>query len=620
MAVRQQSHAAHSLDDTRLRLLLAGSLIVLLFVGVVARLLYLQTVKASELRRLAARYGGLRVQKWTLFGRRGQIKDRAGNILAMDVNSLSITIRSRAVTEPAQVAATLSPIVGIPATEIERRILERRLAAEQTADGKQRTGVFVLKREISGEKAEMLKAAREQERKRVRALRQKRARQSTAQSLRATSWLDGVDITEEPRRQYPYGSIASALIGFTDPDQEQGQAGIERLFDDTLSAKKGEVRGIAGARGQILAGTRQVISEPRNGSDVQLTIDVNVQSIAEGCLEEVMQKHQPAGACALVMDVHTGDLLAVANVPRIDLNERGRELKEHGLGVMRNMAFTFLFEPGSTFKPITIAAALEEGRIRSGQGFYCAGSAKVGKHTIRCAPHGGRRAHGFQTLEEVVAHSCNVATAQIGLALGATALYRAVERFGMLERPVVGSLRGRLEPPEKWQRIRVANVAFGQGVQVTPVALLAAYAVIANDGVYVKPRLLMSDPFETSPVLSPEVAQRMRQYLRAVVEEGTGELATVHGYEVAGKTGTAQKVIPGRRGYASGKYVASFVGFAPADNPRIAVLVVVDEPRNGHYGGVVAAPAFARITERVLAYLGVPANLQSEARVSNARR
>jgi cell division protein FtsI/penicillin-binding protein 2 len=204
--------------------------------------------------------------------------------------------------------------------------------------------------------------------------------------------------------------------------------------------------------------------------------------------------------------------------------------------------------------------------------------------------------------------------------LGPSALYETTERFGLLEKPVKGSEGGRLEKPTRWQRIRLANVAFGQGLQVTPLGLAAAYAAIANDGVYVKPRLLLNEPVETRVVLSPEVARRMRDYLRAVVDEGTGKMAEVEGYDVAGKTGTAQKVIPGRRGYAPGKYVASFVGFAPADNPRIVVLVVVDEPRNGYFGGVVAAPAFARITERVLVYLGVPAMPDKEKHISVSKR
>ncbi|MCS6829095.1 MAG: penicillin-binding transpeptidase domain-containing protein, partial [bacterium] len=217
---------------------------------------------------------------------------------------------------------------------------------------------------------------------------------------------------------------------------------------------------------------------------------------------------------------------------------------------------------------------------------------------------------------EVVAHSCNVATAQIGINLGAHALYEATQQFGFLEKQVVGGARGRLEKPDGWAKIRLANVAFGQGVQVTPLALAAAYAVIANDGVYVKPRLLLNEPVETRVVLSPAVAREMREYLKAVVDDGTGKLAEVDGYTTAGKTGTAQKVIPGRRGYAPGRYVASFVGFAPADEPRIVVLVAVDEPRHGYFGGTVAAPAFARITERVLAYLGVPATPGEARRTS----
>lgn len=608
-----------TLDDARWRLLLTGWVVVLLFFGAWARLLYLQTAKADALRAQAKQYGGLRTKKWIVYGMRGAIKDRLGNVLAMDVMSLSIYIRPKAVTDVQLVSRQLSPFVGKPATEIERKILEWKKfidEAEKRAKSEQGNGAkpsipsaFALKRELVGEQVRRLKDVIAEERKRLAKAIKDSARSRKA--FQVTSWLEGVDVVEEPRRHYPYGAIASALIGFTNVD-EGGLTGIEALYDKALGAKHGEVEGVLGAGGQIAVGTRKVVNSPKNGGEVQLTVDVNIQSITEECLQEMMEKHQPAGACAIVMDVRNGDLLAVANMPRIDLNNWKRELKEHGLGVMRNMAMTFLFEPGSTFKPITIAAAMEAGVVGEGSRLYCTGSMKIGKHTIHCARHGGSRAHGSQTLRDVVAHSCNIATAQIGMKLGASALYEATRRFGFLEKPVAGSERGRLAKPDGWQRIRLANVAFGQGIQVTPLGLAAAYAAIANDGVYVKPRLLLNEPVETRAVLSPEVACRMREYLRAVVDEGTGKLAQVKGYDIAGKTGTAQKVVPGKKGYAPGKYVASFVGFAPADNPRIVVLVVVDEPHNGYFGGTVAAPVFARITERVLVYLGVPAKVEQD--------
>lgn len=612
-----------SLDDARWRLLLTGWMVALLFCGAWGRLLYLQTVKADALRSQAQRYGGLRKRTWTVYGTRGAIKDRRGNVLAMDVMSLSVHIRPKAVTDVRQLARRLSPIVGLPASDIERQIVQwkrrieeaeqRKSVAQDDRSGASVPRSFFLKRGLVGEKAKQMQEAVDQERQRLSKELEQLARSRAR--VQQTSWLDGVDILEEPCRQYPYGAIASALIGFTDSD-ERGLTGVEYLFEQTLRARHGLVEGVMGAKGQILVGTRVVRTPFRNGGDVQLAIDANIQNIAEECLQEVMERHQPAGACAVVMDVRSGDLLAVASMPRIDLNNWRQEVKRRGLGVMRNMATSFLFEPGSTLKPITIAAAMQAGVVGSGSSFYCNGSLKIGRHTIHCARHGGSRAHGHQRLEEVVAHSCNIATAQIGMRLGANALYEAVQRFGLLEKPVVGSEKGRLEKPDGWQRIRLANVAFGQGVQVTPLGLAAAYATIANDGVYVKPRLLLNEPVETHAVLSPQVARQMREYLKAVVGEGTGKLADVKGYEVAGKTGTAQKVIPGKRGYAPGKYVASFVGFAPADNPRIVVLVAVDEPRNGYFGGVVAAPAFARITERVLAYLGVPAMPDKKKNVS----
>lgn len=622
MAVRRRRRQ-FSLDDARWRLLLTGWVVTLLFFGAWARLLYLQTAKADALREQAQKYGGLRKKTWTVYGTRGAIKDRHGNIMAMDVMSLSVYIRPKAVSDVKQVSRQLSWVVNMPASNIEQQILRWKKLIEEAERGN-RAGAkvpysFALRREVVGEEAKRLKEAIAQERRRLSDELERMADSHAGADVRLTSWLDGVDVVEEPCRRYPYGAIASALIGFTDVD-EKGLAGIEYLFEQTLGARHGLVEGVLGARGQIVVGTRVVKTPSKNGGDVQLAIDVNIQNIAEECLQEVMEKHKPAGACAIVLDVHSGDLLAVASMPRIDLNNRKQELKKYGLGVMRNMATTFLFEPGSTFKPITIASAMEAGVVGNNSSFYCTGSLKIGKHTIHCARHGGSRAHGHQGLEEVVAHSCNVATAQIGMRLGAYALYEAVQRFGLLEEPVVGSQKGGLEKPDSWERIRLANVAFGQGVQVTPLGLAAAYAAIANDGVYVKPRLLLNEPVETRVVLSPQVARQMRQYLKAVVDEGTGKLADVKGYEVAGKTGTAQKVVPGRRGYASGKYVASFVGFAPADNPRIVVLVVVDEPHNGYFGGVVAAPAFAKITERVLAYLGVPAMPDKEKHVSLSRR
>lgn len=616
-----------TLEDARWRLLLTGWLITLLFFGAWARLLYLQTDKADALRAQAERYGGLRRQRWTVYGMRGTIRDRLGNVLAMDVMSVSIYVRPKLVTDARTVARQLSPFVGKTAVEIEREIVARKRRieeAEQQRMSGQGRGVyaavapsFTLKRDLVGEPARRLKEALVQERRRVL-----RAMQDSARSRRpipVTSWLDGVDVVDEPCRYYPYGAMASALIGFTDADG-RGMEGIEHLYDRVLAATHGEVEGVPGARGQIMPGTRVVRRLSADGGDVQLTIDANIQSIAESCLQEVMEKHQPAGACAIVMDVRSGDLLAVANMPRVDLNNWVQELKKFGQRVMYNMAMKFLFEPGSTFKPVTIAAAMQAGVVGEGSRFHCSGSMKIGKHTIHCVRHGGSRAHGRQTLRDVVAHSCNIATAQIGMRLGPSALYETTERFGFLEKPVKGSEAGRLEKPGRWQSIRLANVAFGQGLQVTPLGLAAAYAAIANDGVYVKPRLLLNEPVETHAVLSPEVARQMRDYLRAVVDEGTGKMAEVKGYEIAGKTGTAQKVIPGRRGYAPGKYVASFVGFAPADNPRIVVLVVVDEPRNGYFGGVVAAPAFARITERVLVYLGVPATPDAEKHVSVSKR
>lgn len=590
--VSRRKERPFKLEDARRRVLLMAWLFVLLFVGVWGRVLYLQTAGAAKLREHAQSFVAWRRFRWTIYASRGHIKDRSGKILAMDVPSVSILIRPSIVKRPEEVAEALSQITGIPASSIATRIRSAKAP-------------FWLKRGLSGAAMERLQGAVRREKERL----QQHPSQTT------WSWLHEVDLMEEPHRQYPYGSLACALIGFTDVD-EQGRAGVEYILNDMLRAEHGIVEGERGRAGQIVPGTRRVVRRPTNGRDLRLTIDVNIQSIAEECLREVVRKHQPRRACAIVMDVKNGDLLAVANTPSINLNARAQVKANELMESMYNMALMFLFEPGSTFKPVTIAAALEANVVSDHSTFECTGQMRVGKHNIRCVPHGGSRAHGRQFLHDVVARSCNVATVRIGMKLGASRLYEAIQRFGVLNMPadIPGCQKGILKKPWEWETIRLANVSFGQGLMVTPLGLAAAYTAIANDGIYVRPRLLSNTPVETHVALSPETASKMREYLSAVVEEGTGKLAAAQGYQSAGKTGTAQKVLPNVRGYAKGKYVASFVGFAPADEPRIVVAVVVDEPRNGYYGGTVAAPAFREISERVLTYLGVPAHPKEDDR------
>jgi stage V sporulation protein D (sporulation-specific penicillin-binding protein) len=315
------------------------------------------------------------------------------------------------------------------------------------------------------------------------------------------------------------------------------------------------------------------------------------------------------------MDPNTGEVLALATRPAFDPNEYWRC---EGASLVCP-AVTSPYEPGSTFKLIAACAAVEEGVMSHRETYTCTGSRPVGNHTISCALHGGARAHGTNDLDHMVIKSCNVGMATVALALGQERLYKWVRQFGFGEKTgieLAGESRGQVSPAASWSQIQVANIGFGQGISVTPLQLLAAYCAVANGGKRVYPRVVqmvtsadgrverLSQP-EPKRILKPATAERLRAVLEKVVTEGTGKQAQVPGRRVAGKTGTAQKPVPGL-GFVTGVYIGSFVGFAPVSDPRVAIIVVLDEPKGAYYGGVVAAPVFQAICERTLAYLRVP--------------
>ncbi|MBC8102593.1 MAG: penicillin-binding protein 2, partial [Cytophagales bacterium] len=342
-----------------------------------------------------------------------------------------------------------------------------------------------------------------------------------------------------------------------------------------------------------------------------LTLDSDLQHAVQRSLAAACEKSHAAGGTAIVLDPKTGDILALANCPTYNVNDRARTSPECRM----NRAVTAPFEPGSTLKVITAAAALEEHLVSASSDFYCTGRMKVGRRSIGCA-HGDQ--HGSESLNDVIKNSCNIATAQMGFKLGKTTLHRYEKLFGFgekLESGLPGESRGLLTPPEQWSDIQLANVAFGQGISVTPLQLAAAYAAIANDGVYLRPRIVRGvrnpDTEQVTPdpipqgrrVVSPQTAQEMRRMLQSVVDGGTGKLAQLDSYTAGGKTGTAQIA---ENGHYGGKFVASFVGMAPAAAPQFVVLVAITDPKGGHYGGVVAGPVFKEICEKALIARRVP--------------
>ncbi len=427
---------------------------------------------------------------------------------------------------------------------------------------------------------------------------------SRLQALRKKGLLPGVEYEEGFKRFYPAGDLASNVLGFTNLDGS-GIEGVEASLNPILSGRPGLVSADVDARGEILPGSLHWERHPVDGTPLRLSLDLVLQGIAEAEIDKAVQQYQAKGATCIVMDVQTGEILAMAVNPRFNPNKYQKSKPE----TRRNRALTDRYEPGSTLKAITAAAALETGVFPPESTAYCPGRIQVGRRVIRCVLHGPfRYGHGTVRLREILRYSCNVGAATVGLRLGSPRLREFLRRFGFGQKTGIefpGEALGLL--PSEWSAITTANVAFGQGIAVTPLQLLRAYAAIANDGILVKPTLLKQSHLPKGQrIISSETAQTLKEYLIGVVERGTGKTAKIPGYKVAGKTGSAQKVAEGGKGYAPGKFIASFVGFLPADSPRVAILAVVDEPQGVHWGATVAAPIFREVARQAMIRLKIP--------------
>jgi len=565
-----------------------------LFALLVARLFSVQVLQHERFARLAEESQG---RTWPLPAPRGYIYDRNGTPLALNLKVFSVAADPETMFHsdgpeytsnpnprtPEEVAAKLAPLLHMPQEELARKLTPNK-----------------------GDQHVLLCDSVDE---------------PMAQAIRDLD-IKGLIVRTEWRRAYPHGSVAAALTGFVGKDGV-GLAGIEAARNDDLAGRAGEMLVVLDGRlprsRDQIPGRSVITREMVPGESVTLTIDIAIQAIAEEELAKAVESARAKGGTAVVMDPRTGEILALATQPGFDPNEFARYPRDTWV----SHAISSPYEPGSTFKVITACAAIEEGVMSHGETYDCQGERRVGKHTITCALHGGERAHGVVDLDQMVVESCNGGLATVGLALGADRLYKWIKRFGFGEKTgieLAGESPGLVSPPDTWPRIQLANIAFGQGVSVTPVQLLAAYCAIANGGRQVHPHVIKT-PEAAQPgkrILSPSTAARMRRVLERVVTEGTGQQAAIPGRRVAGKTGTAQKPLPGV-GFRSGLYIGSFVGFAPVSDPRIAVAVVIDEPKAAHYGGVVAAPAFSAICERTLAYLRVPPDMAPDAVLEQAR-
>jgi cell division protein FtsI (penicillin-binding protein 3) len=404
--------------------------------------------------------------------------------------------------------------------------------------------------------------------------------------------LEGVELENDFRRYYPYGEAFAHIVGFTNA-HEQGAEGLEATHDQALRGTSGQLRVVIDRRGSAVEG--RTIADALHGKDLQLSLDASIQSMVYSTLKSAVAEHRAKAAAAVVIDAQTGEVLALVNEPSFDPNNRTKLNPDR----VRNRAVTDTFEPGSTMKSFSIAAALELGRVGPKTEIQTApGKITIGNRTI-----GDSHPHGTLTVEEVLAKSSNVGTVRITQRLQAKELYDLYVAAGFGRVPDVGlngATAGRLRQPEKWVPIDQATISYGHGVSVSLLQLARAYTVFARDGDLVPISFVpQPGPVAGVPVISPETARSVRKMLEMATTQGTAPKAQIAGFRVAGKTGTAHK--PERGGYAKNKYVASFVGFAPADQPRFVIAVMVDEPSAGkHYGGEVAAPIFSQIANDAL--------------------
>jgi len=437
------------------------------------------------------------------------------------------------------------------------------------------------------------------------------ARKITPQQTEAIRKLNikGLYFIKESKRCYPNGYLASHALGFSGLDNV-GLEGIELYYNRYLKGESGWAMFLRDARQNKLDIWKKMVL-PKDGCDVVLTIDEVIQYIAERELEKAFKTYHAKGASIVVMDPHTGAILAMANRPAFDLNEYMNANKD----CRRNRAICDLFEPGSVFKIVTASAALEENKVQETDKFFCEnGSYKVASHILH-----DHRAHGWLTFREVIEQSSNIGTTKVAQILGPNIVYQYVKSFGFgrkLGVDMPGEISGMIKEPRFWSKISIGAVPIGQEVGVTALQLASAVSVVANGGQLMKPYIVseirdkFGEPIKQFPavmlhkVISLDTANRVKKILEGAVENGTGKLAKVSGFTAAGKTGTAQKIEP-NGAYSHNKFIASFIGFVPVEDPALAIAVVLDEPRPYYFGGVVAAPVFKNVANDALRYLQV---------------
>lgn len=493
---------------------------------------------------------------------RGDVVDRHGKLLAGSVDVFSIYADPRQVdpNDAKSIAKQLSQLVNEPFDTLYRRLVSDR--------------AFVwLARQRSPELRDQINSLN----------------------------LPGIGVRRESRRYYPERALASNILGFTDLDGH-GLEGIERSHESRLAGRPKEVSVMRDALGHYLLFERGAEQAVMEGERIRLSIDSAIQYAAEEALRSAMQKFNAKAAMAVVLDVSSSEVLAMASEPHFNSNEPGA----FDPAARRNRVVTDMFEPGSTLKPLVIASALDHEVVAENAIIFCEnGKLEVSGHTIRDG-----KGYGWLSLDQIIQKSSNIGAARVGQALGRRRLGVLLLDLGFGRRsglPIPGETSGIVRPSESWSDVGLVNISFGHGVAVSAIQLASAYRTLAAEGVYLAPRLVLDEPDTRAArrVFSRGAAARVtRMMIRATEPEGTGALAAINGYRVAGKTGTAQKIDPVSGGYSRESHIAAFSGFLPAEDPAAVITVVIDEPRPLYSGGKVAAPVFAQIARATMRELG----------------
>jgi len=551
-----------------MRLGVTKILFLLMFLLIAGRAFQLQVFQGSRLKRLAERQ---HLKEWIVLPKRGAVFDRAGEPLALSLEAQSVFARPHRLEDAEHVSRRLAQVLNMRVADVKQKLSSAK--------------PFVwIKRQVTpreGEKIQALHAA-------------------------------GIGMFYEPRRYYPQGQLAGQVIGFVGRDSE-GLEGLELQYNEYIRGEAGSSVAERDALGRRVLVQGITGAQIPPGGDIHLTLDTSIQHLAEKELETAVTKFRAKAGVAIAMDPGTGEVLALANFPPFNPNNFSRQSPQQ----RRNRAVTDSYEPGSTFKTILAAAALEEGVVEKEDLFFC----ENGKYSYAGKIIHDTHPHGWLPFYKILQVSSNIGFTKVADKLKKQRFFKYIERFGFGQLTGVdmpGEVTGLVRRSQAWAAIDLATHAFGQGISATPIQMVTAYAAIANGGFLMRPYVVRrvvspqgkiiseNRPHVVRRVISNRTARLLAAMLKGVTHEGgTGFMASVEGFEVAGKTGTAQKADLVHGGYAARKYVASFIGFVPADNPRLVLMVLVDEPEQSVYGGVVAAPVFRNIARGALRHFAV---------------